>query len=241
MDEDRQLELDQQVQAVMRELQGAGESVNVEGVARTIRRRTSDVLDSIKRLTRGTPAVDHETLPEQYPGVLAAERKVAAIEASRQDAERTLQDREIALAQAEAVAAEALIDGREPLSLVEARQAVLAAAETLRLLELAHGTAKRRHSAALAAAEVAHQRAVWQRFQQLLQAHLVAVRQTVESWEPLRAYCAAHDWRFGLQPFQGSMQILQASWLPYAEGLLSQEAPAHGGGNLPPMLQPHAY
>ena len=240
MEPEQQEALDQQVQAVMRELQAAGESVNVEGVARTIRRRTSDVLDSIKRLTRGTPALDYETPPEQYPQVVAAARKVATLEVTLCEAERTLAERETLLARAESQTAEALIDGREPLSLVEARQAVLEAADTLRLLELAQGTAKTRHAEALAQAEAAHQHAVWQRFQQLLQAHLDAVRQTVETWEPLRQYCAQHQWRFGLQPFNGTMQVMGESWIAHAEALLAQEAPAPGGGALPPLSPPLA-
>jgi hypothetical protein len=184
--------------------------------------------------------VDHDTEPALYPQVLAAEGRVTAIEAARQDAERTLAEREVLLARAEAAAAERVADGLEAPSLVPERRAVQQAAETLHLLALAHGTAKTRHAEALAQAEVAHRQAVWRHFQALLATHLVAAQQMVETWEPLRAYCAAHGWAFGLQPFSGSVPILGESWVPHAEALLAQAEPGHSGA-LPPMLQPRAY
>ena len=157
MDEGQQRDLDQQVQQALQEL---GETASVETVARKVGRRTESVLQAIKRVTGlGPPAVDHETPPEQYPAVVESGRKLENIGAALRDAERLLHEREGLLARAEAAAAEALIDGREPLSLMEARTQVLQAADIARLLELAHTTAKARVSEALDAAQAAHQQA----------------------------------------------------------------------------------
>jgi hypothetical protein len=63
----------------------------------------------------------------------------------------------------------------------------------------------------------------------------------LESYEPLRAYCTQHNWRFGWQPFNGTMQVMGENWVPHVEALLAQEAPAPGGGTPPSLSQPSAY
>jgi hypothetical protein len=165
MDEAQQEHLDEQVQQAMRELQADGEHPTVESVARKVGRRTEAVLHAVRRLTRGTPALDVDTPPHLYPEVVAAEHKVASIEAALREAEQTLTARETALAQAEAAVAEALIDGREPRSLSEARQAVLEAAEMCLLLELAETKAKERYDVALQEAQRQHWQIQWGHYQ----------------------------------------------------------------------------
>jgi hypothetical protein len=235
-------ELDQQVKQTLEELEPAGQPASVETVTRTLRQRTADVLSAMKRVAGVGPSEpDADTSPERYPSVVAAEQKMTAIAAAIYDAERTLTERESLLARAEAQAAVAVADGLEAPSLVPARQAVQAAAETMHLLQLAQVTAKDRYTEALAAAEAKHQQAVWRRFQALLATHLVAARSTVESWESLRAYCAQHGWAFGLQPFNGTMEVMAESWVPHVEALLAQEAPSSGGGTVVTGGQPRAY
>ena len=161
MDEEQQAQLDQQVAHTLAGLQAAGESVHVEGVARTLRRRTSDVLEAIRRVTGGTPSVDVDTPPEQYPGVQTAAAKVAQLTEAVAAAEVDVTAAEQAYTQAEAQAAEALIDGREPISVMEAQQEVLCAAETVHLLQLAQSTAKARHTDALAQAQRLYKEHLW--------------------------------------------------------------------------------
>jgi hypothetical protein len=168
MDEAQQGELDQQVQEAMQEL---GETASVESIARRVGRRTETVLHAIKRVTGlGTSEPDVDTSPQEYPAVVEAARKVEAITAALQDTERTLQARETALVRAEAAAAEALLDSRAPISLIEARQAVLDAAEMARLLALAQSTAKSRYDDALAQAQAQHWALQWRRYQEAVQA-----------------------------------------------------------------------
>lgn len=241
MDPERQA-LDQQVKAVLALLEAEGQPVTTEGVRSRVGKRMSDVLAAMKRVAGvGTPVLDADTPPQEYPVVVEAARKVETIAAALRDAEGTLAAQESLMQRAEVAAAAALIDGREPGSLVEARQQVLSAAETLRLLELAHGTAKSRAADALAQAQAQQQQAVWREFQRLLQVHVAHLQAATASWEPLREYCAQHQWAFGLQPFSGSMQILATNWVPHAEALLAQEAAEPGGVTLPTFGQPRAY
>jgi hypothetical protein len=242
MEQAQQAELDQQVAEVMQALEAAGEPASVESVARRVKRRTADVLESLKRLTFGTPGpdADADTPPEHYPGVQTAAAKVAQLTEAVAAAEVDVTAAEQAYAEAEAQAAEALIDGREPISLMEAQQAVLAAAESVHLLEVAQTVAKARHAEALATAQAQQQQAVWHHFQTLLAAHVTDLHRASASWEPLRRYCAVHGWRFGLTVFNGTMEILEESWIPHAEALLAQDEAGPDGG-LPPGSHPRAY
>ena len=226
MDDEQQAQLDQQVAHTLAGLQAAGESVNVEGVARTLKRRTADVLDSIKRLTRGTPGpeVDADTPPEHYPNVQTAAAKVAQLTEAVAAAEVDVTAAEQAYAEAEAQAAEALIDGREPISLMEAQQAVLAAAETVHLLQLAQTTAKDRYTEALQAAKAQCWALVWGLYQDKIRAFDEALGAAYEAQEAARLV-----WNQIGQPgevplLKGPLSVWPEHFHPFLQGILDLPA-----------------
>jgi len=101
MEPDQQEALDAQVQEAM---QALGETASVETVARKVGRRTETVLQAIRRVTRGTPAVDDETPPENSPAVRQAIAEVRRRRALLARAEELLSHAADTLAQAEAAA-----------------------------------------------------------------------------------------------------------------------------------------
>jgi hypothetical protein len=242
MDEAQQEHLDEQVQQAMRELQADGEHPTVESVARKVGRRTEAVLHAVRRLTRGTPALDVDTPPHLYPEVVAAEHKVASIEAALREAEQTLTARETALAQAEAAVAEALIDGREPRSLSEARQAVLEAAEMCLLLELAERTAKDRHTTTLQAAQARQWQAHWRQYQGAVQAFDEALSRAYEAQEEARRVWNAIGQPGEVPLLKGPLSVWPEHFHHFLQGILDT-APeqVRRGGDVPPFSQPHAY
>jgi hypothetical protein len=242
MDEAQQEHLDEQVQQAMRELQADGEHPTVESVARKVGRRTEAVLRAVRRLTRGTPALDVDTPPHLYPEVVAAEHKVASIEAALREAEQTLTARETALAQAEAAVAEALIDGREPRSLSEARQAVLEAAEMCLLLELAERTAKDRHTTTLQAAQARQWQAHWRQYQGAVQAFDEALSRAYEAQEEARRVWNAIGQPGEVPLLKGPLSVWPEHFHHFLQGILDT-APeqVRRGGDVPPFSQPHAY
>jgi hypothetical protein len=242
MDEAQQEHLDAQVQQAMRELQADGEHPTVESVARKVGRRTEAVLHAVRRLTRGTPALDVDTPPHLYPEVVAAEHKVASIEAALREAEQTLTARETALAQAEAAVAEALIDGREPRSLSEARQAVLEAAEMCLLLELAERTAKDRHTTTLQAAQARQWQAHWRQYQGAVQAFDEALSRAYEAQEEARRVWNAIGQPGEVPLLKGPLSVWPEHFHHFLQGILDT-APeqVRRGGDVPPFSQPHAY
>jgi hypothetical protein len=242
MDEAQQEHLDEQVQQAMRELQADGEHPTVESVARKVGRRTEAVLRAVRRLTRGTPALDVDTPPHLYPEVVAAEHKVASIEAALREAEQTLTARETALAQAEAAVAEALIDGREPRSLSEARQAVLEAAEMCLLLELAERTAKDRHTTTLQAAQARQWQVHWRQYQGAVQAFDEALSRAYEAQEEARRVWNAIGQPGEVPLLKGPLSVWPEHFHHFLQGILDT-APeqVRRGGDVPPFSQPHAY
>jgi hypothetical protein len=226
----------------MRELQADGEHPTVESVARKVGRRTEAVLRAVRRLTRGTPALDVDTPPHLYPEVVAAEHKVASIEAALREAEQTLTARETALAQAEAAVAEALIDGREPRSLSEARQAVLEAAEMCLLLELAERTAKDRHTTTLQAAQARQWQAHWRQYQGAVQAFDEALSRAYEAQEEARRVWNAIGQPGEVPLLKGPLSVWPEHFHHFLQGILDT-APeqVRRGGDVPPFSQPHAY
>ena len=219
MEPEEQTHLDAQVAEVMRELQAAGEQATIDRMARKVGKRTADVLHAIKRLTAGSPAEpDTDTPPEAYPAVVASQARVNCLTAARAEAEQELTEADAALTRAELAAADAVAEGRDVPSLVEARQRAVEAAEQERLFGLALQVAKTRHGDVLTAAQAQHWAAQWRVYQEAVQAFDAALGDAYAAQERARERWVAIG-----QPGEAPMlKTALANWDPYFHAFLQQ-------------------